>query len=118
MNERGGFSPDEWRTLQFVPLWMFAFEAFSRSVRSAAAAPGRLNREVTTSVAADRPTIGSGLCEMAAIPGRVGPEEAELLKTALISAIGEGVARGRGRSGRVVSEEDAKNLQMIAQFHA
>jgi hypothetical protein len=58
------------------------YEAFSRAAPSAAAAPGRLNREATTSVAADRPTIGSGLCEMAAIPGGVAPEEAELLKTA------------------------------------
>jgi len=106
MNERGRFSPDQWRTLRFMPFWMLTavagayrdfdvllFEAFSRPVRSAAAAPGRLNRKVTPSVAADRPTIRSGLCEMAAIPGGIGPAGGGSAETALISEIGEGVAR-------------------------
>jgi hypothetical protein len=142
MGEHAGLSGDEWRTLQFAPFWMLAavagaysgydileFEAFTRSVGLAAAAPGRLNRELMTSVAtdlerlaaqfaADGRTIGSGLCAVAAILSKVPPEDAELLKTALVSEIGEGVARARGRFGRVVSDEDAKNLELVAEFLA
>jgi hypothetical protein len=140
MSERAGLSADEWRTLQFAPFWMLAavagaysghdileFEAFTRSVALAAAAPGRLNRELMTSVAtdlerlagqfvADGRSIGSGLCAVAAILSKVPPEEAELLKTALVSEIGEGVARARGRFGRMMSDEDAKNLELVAEF--
>jgi hypothetical protein len=140
MSERAGISSDEWRTLQFAPFWMLAavagayrrfdileYEAFSRSVELAASAPGRLNRELMTSVAtdlervasefaADPRSIGCGLCEVATILSNVPTEEAELLKNALVSGIGEGVARARGRFGRVMSEEDAKNLELVAQF--
>ena len=140
MGERAGLSRDQWHTLQFAPFWMFAavvgayrrfdvleYEAFSRAVLLAASAPGRLNRELMTSVltdlervagefAADPRSIGSGLCEVATILSNVPAEEAELVKNALISGVGEGVARARGRFGRVMSEEDEKNLELVAQF--
>jgi hypothetical protein len=140
MSEAADFSAEEWRTLQLAPFWMLAAvagayrrfdsresDAFLRSLRAAAAAPGRLNREVMTSVAADfdrvagdfaadRRTIGSGLCAVATVLRKAAPEEAELLKAALISEIGEAVARARGRFGRMISEEDAKNLELAAQF--
>jgi hypothetical protein len=140
MGERGGLSRDEWRTLQFAPFWMFAavvgsygrfdvleYEAFSRSLASAASAPGRLNRELMTSVAADLDrvarefaadprSIGSGLCEVATILKNIPTEEADMVKHGLLSGIGEAVARARGRFGRVMSEEDEKNLELVAQF--
>jgi hypothetical protein len=140
VSQRSAFTPSEWRTLQFAPFWLFGgvsgayrgfdrleYEAFTRSLEVAAMAPGTLNQEVMASVAmdvdrltqafgADRRSIGTGLCEVAAILRRVPPHEADLLKSALISSVGEGVARARGRFGRHVSEEDAKNLDLVAQF--
>jgi hypothetical protein len=140
MSEREGLSREEWRTLQFAPFWMLAavvgayrrfdlleYEAFSRSVQLAASAPGRLNRELMASVAtdlervagefaADPRSIGSGLCDVATILSNLPIEEAELLKNTLVSGIGESVARARGRFGRMMSEQDAKNLELVAQF--
>jgi len=140
MSECAGLSRDEWRTLQFAPFWMLAavvgaydgfdireYEAFARSIESAASAPGRLSRELMTSIAtdlerlagefsADPRSIGTGLCEVATILSNVPTQEAELLKNTLVSEIGEAVARARGRFGRVMSEEDAKNLELVAQF--
>ena len=140
MSERAGLSRDDWRTLQFAPFWMFAavvgsysrfdvreYEAFSRSLASTASAPGRLNRELMISVAtdldrvarefaADPRSIGSGLCDVATILSDVPTEEANLVKNGLVSGIGEAVARARGRFGRVMSEEDERNLELVAQF--
>jgi hypothetical protein len=140
MTQRASFTPEEWRTLQFAPFWMFSavvggyrrfdlleFEAFARSLELAAMAPGRLSREVVTSVLqslgalrdayeTDRRSIASGLCEVAALLNRIPSDESDKFKAALISEIGEGVARARGRFGRMMSEEDAKNVELVAQF--
>jgi hypothetical protein len=102
------------------------YEAFTRSLHSAASAPGRLSQEVMTSVAsdlrrlgeefaADTRTIASGLCDVAAILSKVPRDEADMFKRALVGT-GEGVARARGRFGRVMSDDDAKDLDMIAQL--
>ena len=88
MGAKPELSPDEWRTLQLAPFWMLSavvgayngfdsleYEAFTRSLHSAASAPGRLSQEVMTSVAsdlrrlgeefaADTRTIASGLCDV------------------------------------------------------
>jgi hypothetical protein len=133
-------SPEEWRTLQFAPFWMLSavvgayrdfdpleYEAFSRSLQLAALAPGRLSQEVMTSVAsdlrrlgdefgADPRSIASGLCEVAVILSKVPHDEADMFKRALVYGIGEGVAAARGRFGRVMSDDDAKDLDMIAQL--
>jgi hypothetical protein len=133
-------SPDEWRTLQFAPFWMLSavvgaysdfdpleYEAFTRSLQLAALAPGRLSQEVMTSVVsdlrrlreefgADTRTIASGLCEVGVILSKVPRDEADMFKRALVSGIGEGVATARGRFGRFMSDDDAKDLDMIAQL--
>ncbi len=140
MGEQDNLTPGEWRTLQFAPFWMFSavvggyrrfdvfeYEAFERSLVTAASAPGRLSREVVTSVAtdlgrlmaeygADDRSIASGLCEVAAVLTKVPSDEADMFKGVLVSGIGEGVARARGRFGRVMSEEDAKTVELVAQF--
>jgi hypothetical protein len=134
------FTRDEWRTLKFAPFWMFGavagayrsfdpieYEAFWRSVELAARAPGKLNREIIDSVMkdfdrlaaefeVDERSIASGLCQVAAILRKVPIDEADMFRGALVAGIGEGVARARGRFGRVVSEEDAKDIELAAQF--
>ena len=140
MGTKPELSSEDWRTLQFAPFWMFSavvgaysdfdpleYEAFSRSLQLAALAPGRLSQDVMASVAsdlgqlgeqfrADPRSIASGLCEVAAILSRVPRDEADMFNRALIHGIGEGVATARGRFGRVMSDDDAKDLEMIAQL--
>ncbi len=140
MSEQREFTRDEWRTLQFAPFWMFGavvgaysnfdsreFAAFVRSLEVAALAPGSLNREIMASVAmdvdrlaaefaVDGRSIATGLCQVNAILRKVPSEEAEMFKGALMSGIAEGVARARGRFGRLVSEEDAKDIELVAQL--
>ena len=140
MGPRYGLTPEEWRTLQLAPFWMFGavvgayrnfdrleYEAFSRSLQLAALAPGTLNQELMASVASDvrklgeefasdPRTIASGLHEVAAILSKVPGDEAKLVTRALVHGVGEGVATARGRFGRVMSDDDAKNLDMIAQI--
>jgi hypothetical protein len=140
MNEESTFTPDEWRTLQFAPFWIFSavlgayrnfdaleYDAFARSLREASSAPGRLARDVISSVVAERGqlteqfqtdsrTIAGGLCAVAAILGKAPKEEADLFKDTLISYVGVGVAKARGRFGQVMSQEDEKTLELVAQF--
>jgi hypothetical protein len=140
MLDQTTFTPEEWRTLQFAPFWMLSavvggyrrfdpleLEAFARCLKLAALAPGRLNQEIATSVTRefqvlhqeyrmDGRTIAAGLCEVAGLLRRVPPEEAEMFRGALVAEIGEGIARARGRFGRVMSEEDAKNVELVSQF--
>jgi hypothetical protein len=67
MSEQDRYTPEEWRTLQFAPFWMFSavigaydrfdprdFQVFSRCLETAALADGPLRREVLASVVADR----------------------------------------------------------------
>jgi hypothetical protein len=140
MDERAKFTPDEWRTLQFAAFWMFSavvggyrrfdpleLDAFARSLQLAALAPGTLSREVIESVTvdldrlkvaygADQRSIATGLCQVGVLLRRVSPDEAEMFRGTLITEIGEGIARARGRFGQVMSEEDAKNVELVSQF--
>jgi hypothetical protein len=140
MNEESGFTADEWQTLQFAPFWIFSallgtyrnfdpleYDAFSRSLEEAGSAPGRLSREVFSSLMAerhrltevyqaDRRSIGCGLCAVATILRKTPTGEADMFKDMLISHIGVGVATARGRFGRVMSKDDEKTLELIAQF--
>ena len=142
MSEQERFTPAEWRTLQFAPFWMFSavigaysrfdpleFQAFARCLEAAVGVGGRLSREVLASVVADRDalaaaygtdrrTIAVGLVEVSAVLDRVAPEEAAEFKGVLVSAIGEGVARARGRFGIQMSDEDADAVTLAAQLLA
>jgi hypothetical protein len=140
MSRRERFTAEEWRTLQFAPFWMFSavvgaygrfdpleYQAFARCLEAAAGAADGLGREVLASVVADRDrlaalyqtdrrTIAVGLVAVSAVLGRVAPEEAEGFKGVLVSGIGEGVARARGRFGVQMSEEDANAVLLAAQL--
>jgi hypothetical protein len=134
------FTPDEWQTLQFAPFWIFSallgayrnfdpleYDSFAMSLDAASEAPGRLAREVITSVAAERDrltaqyetdsrTIARGLCAVAALLNRAPAEEAEMFREMLILHVGVTVAKARGRFGRVMSDNDEKTLTLVAQF--
>jgi hypothetical protein len=142
MSEQDRFTPDEWRTLQFAPFWMFSavtgaydrfdprdYQVFFRCLEAAALGEGRLGREVLASVVADRErlaeqfrreprSIGVGLFQVDAVLGKAGPEEAARFKDMLVLEIGEGVARARGRYGTEMSEEDANSVTLAAQLLA
>jgi hypothetical protein len=142
MSEQDRYTPEEWRTLQFAPFWMFSavigaynrydprdFQAFVRCLEAAALADGRLRREVLASVMADRErlaeqfraeprSIGVGLFQVDAVLGKAGPEEAARFKDMLVLEIGEGVARARGRYGTEMGDEDAKAVALAAQLLA
>jgi hypothetical protein len=142
VSERDGYSPEEWRTLQFAPFWIFSavtgayarydprdLQAFVRCLEAAALAEGRLGREVLASVVADRErlaqefrgerrSIGVGLFQVDAVLRRAGDDEADLFKAMLVLDIGEGVARARGRYGTEMSDEDAKSVVLAAKLLA
>jgi hypothetical protein len=140
VSQDGEFTAQEWLTLQFAPFWIFSallgsyrdfdpleYDAFSRCLQVAASGPGRLTRDVLTSVLIDRRqltrqyesdgrTIALGLCAVAAILTKAPTEEATMFKDMLISGVGEGVAKARGRFGQIMSEDDEKTLLLVAQF--
>jgi hypothetical protein len=140
VGESQRFSPQEWRTLQFAPFWVLTavvgayrdfdpleFEAYARCLQNAASAPGRLTRELVATVTADlgelteqyvaeNRTVVSGLCAVASILTRVPTDEAEAFKSMLYFEIGEGLARARGRFGRLMSQEDADNVTLVGTF--
>ncbi len=142
MSEQDRYTPEEWRTLQFAPFWMFSavigaydrydprdFQVFLRCLEAAALADGRLRREVLASVVADRErlaeqfraeprSIGVGLFQVDAVLGKADPEEAARFKDMLVLDIGEGVARARGRYGTEMSDEDARAVALAAQLLA
>ena len=143
MSEQDRYTPEEWRTLQFAPFWMFSavigaydrfdprdHQVFFRCLEAAALADGRLRRELLASVLADRDrlaaqfredrrSIGTGLFQAdAVLAGKAGPEEAARFKEMLVLEIGEGVARARGRYGTEMSEDDAKAVALAAQLLA
>ena len=41
---------------------------------------------------------------------------ADAFRDALVSGVCEGVARARGRYGRIISEDDAKIVELVAQL--
>ena len=142
MSEQDRYTPEEWRTLQFAPFWMFSavigaydrfdprdHQAFLRCLEAAVLADGRLRREVLASVLADRErlaeqfrteprSIGVGLFQVDAVLGKAAPDEAARFKDMLVLDIGEGVARARGRYGTEMSDDDAKAVALAAQLLA
>ncbi len=142
MSEQDRYTPEEWRTLQFAPFWMFSavigaynrfdprdYQVFFRCLEAAALADGRLRREVLASVMADRErlaeqfrseprSIGVGLFQVDGVLSKAGREEAARFKDMLVLDIGEGVARARGRYGTEMSDEDAKAVALAAQLLA
>jgi hypothetical protein len=143
MSEQDHFSPEEWRTLQFAPFWMFSavvgayggfdprdYQVFVRCLEAATLAGSELGRELLTSVLADRDrlaaqfradrrSIGTGLFQVdAVLGGKAGPEEAARFKDLLVLEIGEGVARARGRYGTEMSDDDANAVALAAQLLA
>jgi hypothetical protein len=143
MREQDHFSPEEWRTLQFAPFWMFSavvgaysgfdprdFQVFVRCLEAATLiAGGELGRELLTSVLADRDrlaarfredrrSIGTGLFQVDALLRRAGDDEAARFKDLLILEVGEGIARARGRYGTEMSDDDANAVALAAQLLA
>jgi hypothetical protein len=140
MSAESEFSPDEWQTLQFAPFWVFSallgsyrnfdpfeYDAFLGALENAASAPGRLSNEVIASVTAeprrvaekykaDSRTIARGLCAVSAILNKAPATEAALFREMLILDLGTGIAKARGRFGRVMSKEDEETLELISAF--
>jgi hypothetical protein len=142
MAEQDRYTPEEWRTLQFAPFWMFSavvgaysrfdardFQVFVRCMEAATLAEGRLRSELLASVVADRDrlaeqfradrrSIGVGLFQVDAVLAKAGGDEAARFKDMLVLDIGEGVARARGRYGTEMSEDDARAVALAAQLLA
>ena len=143
MAEQDRYTPEEWRTLQFAPFWMFSavvgaysgfdprdYQVFVRCLEAATLAGSDLGRELMASVLADRDrlaaqfredrrSIGTGLFQVdAVLAGKAGPEEAARFKDLLVLEIGEGVARARGRYGTEMSDDDARAVALAAQLLA
>ena len=140
MGERERYTPEEWRTLQFAPFWMFSavvgaynrfdprdVQVFLRCLEVATLGEGRLRRELLESVLDDRDrlaerfhadprTIGVGLFQADLLLRRAGDDEAALVKEMLVLDIGEGVARARGRYGTEMSDDDARAVALAAQL--
>jgi hypothetical protein len=133
------FAPDEWTTLRFAPFWILAafagcsrgfdpheFEAFSRAVEEASdRARGHFGGVVLQRVALDldrlaiafgndRRSVATGLWEVCRLLDRMADEEAEVFRDALVCGVGEGLARARGRFGRIISDEDARVVELVA----
>jgi hypothetical protein len=138
MGEQDRYTPEEWRTLQLAPFWMFSavvgaydrydprdFQVFARCLEAATLAEGRLQRELLESVVADRDrlaeqfraeprSIGVGLFQVDLVLAKAAPEEAARFKDMLVLEIGEGVARARGRYGTEMSDDDARAVALAA----
>ena len=138
MDERDRYTPEEWRTLQFAPFWMFGavvgaydrydprdFQVFVRCLEAASLGEGRLQRELLASVAADHDrlaeqfradprSIGVGLFQVDLLLSKAGEDEAARFKEMLVLDIGEGVARARGRYGTEMSDDDARAVALAA----
>jgi hypothetical protein len=142
MSERDRYTPEEWRTLQFAPFWMFSavvgaynrfdprdVQVFVRCLEAAALTEGRLGQELLASVMADHDrlaeqfrseprSIGVGLFQVDAVLAKAGDDEAARFKDMLVLDIGEGVARARGRYGTEMSDDDANAVALAAQLLA
>jgi hypothetical protein len=140
VSERDRYTPEEWRTLQFAPFWMFSavvgaynrfdprdVQVFMRCMEVATLGEGRLRRELLESVLDDRDrlaerfhadprTIGVGLFQVDLALRRAGDDEAALFKDMLVLDVGEGVARARGRYGTEMSDDDARAVALAAQL--
>ena len=138
MSEQDRYTPEEWRTLQFAPFWMFGavvgaynrfdlrdFQVFLRCLEVATLGEGRLRRELLESVLDDRDrlaeqfrteprSIGVGLFQVDLLLAKAGEDEAARFKEMLVLEIGEGVARARGRYGTEMSDDDARAVALAA----
>jgi hypothetical protein len=140
MAEIQEFTTDEWRTLQFAPFWIFCalvgryrnfdeldFAAFRWALQSAVTGNGQLARDVLSTVVGDLDimrlrfeldtrSIVTGLFEVTVVLRKAPVEQAELFKEALLSQVGAGVARARGRYGKIISEDDERTLEFATVF--
>ena len=130
MGEQDRYTPEEWRTLQFAPFWMFSavvgsynrfdqrdVQVFVRCMEVATLGEGRLRRELRAEqFDADPRTIGVGLFQADMVLRRAGDDEAALFKEMLVLDVGEGVARARGRYGTEMSDDDARAVALAAQL--
>jgi hypothetical protein len=140
MTFREQFDSVQWRTLQFAPFLIlsgvsgryghFAVEevaVFERWLDAAVRAPGRLNREVLSSVAADMTelsaeyecyggTIVSGLTAVGDVLVDQPLPEIEAFRSALIHVLGAGIARARGPYGKQITTESSQMLMMMEEF--
>jgi hypothetical protein len=141
MNRTDTFTADEWHTLLFAPFWAFTalagryrafdpldFAAFAHAVEEAADAErGRLGGHLLGRVALDLDrltrrfenddrSVASGLWQVSVLLARLPEDEADAVRDALVSGVCERVARARGRYGRMVSEEDAKIVELVGQL--
>jgi hypothetical protein len=134
------FDSVQWRTLQYAPFLVlsgvagrygnFAVEevaVFERWLDAAMRAPGSLNREVLSSVAADITeltseyecyggTIVSGLTSVSDVLVHQPPPEIEAFRSALIHVLGAGVGRARGPYGKELTTECSQMLVMMEEF--
>jgi hypothetical protein len=142
MQNRPELTAQEFQTLQFAPFWLLSaligkhrdFDelhtaAFATALAEAARSPGQLARDVFGSVAADQESVArsyaadgrpivAGMFAVSGILRRMPADEAESFLTALVSGVGEGVARARGRFGQIISDDDADTLTLVAELVA
>jgi hypothetical protein len=142
VSQRDAYTPEEWRTLQLAPFWVFSavvgaygrfdprdYQAFLRCLEATAVGGGRLGREVLQSVVADRDrlarvfhgerrSIGVGLFQADLVLRKAAGDEADLFKGMLVVGIAEGVARARGRYGTEMSDDDANSVVLAAKLLA
>jgi hypothetical protein len=136
--DHGDFAPAEWATLRFAPFWVLAaiagrqrdfdaaeFDVFTQVVEEASArARGRFGGDLLQRVALDLDRLAAafgndprsvvtGLFEVCRLLERLPPEEAEVFREALVRGVGEGMARARGRYGRIISEEDERTVELV-----
>jgi hypothetical protein len=136
--EDRAFAPAEWATLRFAPFWVLAaiagrqsgfdpveFDVFTQVVEEASArARGRFGGDLLQRVALDfdrlaaafgndRRSVVTGLFEVCRLLERLPPDEADAFREVLIRGVGEGMARARGRYGRIISEEDERTVELV-----
>lgn len=136
-----GIAEDDWRTLQFAPLWVFGLVAgadgkitrkeidvLERLVRESATLRGRLVREVLVSTAVDFDTVmaafgeaavpfDEGLPKVAEVLERVPRDEAVMFKGTLVGLAAQVAFATRGglHLHRETAEERAA-LLLLASF--
>ena len=130
--------PRRWATLRFAPFWVLAaiagrqrgfdpveFDVFSRGRRGGVGAGAwAVRRRVLQRVALDldrlaaafgndQRSVVTGLFEVCRLLERLPPDEAEVFREALVRGVAEGIARARGRYGRIISEEDERTVELV-----
>ena len=138
MIDDSAFAPAEWATLRFAPFWVLAalagrqrgfepveFDVFTEVVEKASERArgrfgGALLHRVTLDLdrlaaafGNDERSVVTGLFEVCRLLDRLPPDEADVFREALVRGVGEGLARARGRYGRVISEEDERTVELV-----